>query len=226
MAPLIQGGRIEEFAACYHKDQWKQEETRPKNGPPVLPSVYVKIADESDCIPNLDVGMKLQRWSRSESDLLWPAFPLTFGLGDHQSEASVRFALLECILNRLIVGPLRVLRDSLESLRYVGPMRNIPARVFEPTKSPDPGRWAAGLAAWDELHTASELFVDEVSQWLESPDYLDTGYRLARQVYRELDVSSRLYRALIVFWFSRNWRNRIAALSAPRCSEHHAKRHG
>lgn len=60
---------------------------------------------------------------------------------------------LNALLDELIVGPLRMVRDYLAAMTYVGPLREIPSRKYRPRLSPDESRWAQGLAAWDLLYT-------------------------------------------------------------------------
>ena len=52
---------------------------------------------------------------------------------------------------------------------------------------PDAARWPSGLAAWDVLSTASDEFVEKVSDWLSSSERLGTGYSLVRKRYKELE---------------------------------------
>lgn len=196
LAPLVQGGRIEQYAACYRIDEWAEEETHPRPGPPTLPSVYVRLPEMPDCIPNLERGLHLERRPDGELETPWVQHPLQFGMGDQGDERAKRFALFEAILTRLIVGPMRLLRESLESMRYVGPIRDVPPRNYEPAKSPDQQAWARGMAAWDALYTRWRDVGEDTSYWLESDECLDTGYCLRNHVFREIDVESPLYLAL------------------------------
>lgn len=73
---------------------------------------------------------------------------------------------LEQLLNELVCGPLSVLRDWLAATRYVGPLRRVPERNYQPSRSAvsqfGGSRWADGTAAWDLLHDPHE-----------GPDYVD-----------------------------------------------------
>ncbi len=101
---------------------------------------------------------------------------------------------LNALLDELMVGPLRLVRDYLSAMTYVGPLREIPGRKYRPRLSPDESRWAQGLAAWDLLYTdPSGKLLDAVNAWLGSEERLKTGYRLERFQFREVPVPSRFH---------------------------------
>jgi hypothetical protein len=98
---------------------------------------------------------------------------------------------LMALLDELICGPLRLARDYLNTMTYIGPLREIPSRSYRPQLSPDESRWAQGLAAWDLLYTdaAGEL-LKEVNSWLADEARLRTGYRLEKVEFKEIPVPS------------------------------------
>lgn len=101
---------------------------------------------------------------------------------------------LNALLDELIVGPLRLVRDYLSAMTYVGPLREIPSRKYRPRLSPDESRWAQGLAAWDLLYTdPSGKLLDEVNAWLGGEERLKTGYRLEKFQFKEVPVPSRFH---------------------------------
>ena len=59
----------------------------------------------------------------------------------------------------MIVGPGDMLRDALRSFRYLGPLRQMPPRNYQPPRHPDGSRWANGLAAWDALSREDERVI-------------------------------------------------------------------
>jgi len=98
---------------------------------------------------------------------------------------------LSALLDELILGPVRIVRDYLRAMTYIGPLREIPSRNYRPRLSPDESRWAQGLAAWDLLHTRTKGdLLSEVNAWLSSEDRLRTGYRLEKIEYKEVPVPS------------------------------------
>lgn len=101
---------------------------------------------------------------------------------------------LNALLDELIVGPLRLVRDYLSAMTYVGPLREIPSRKYRPRLSPDESRWAQGLAAWDLLYTdPSGRLLDAVNSWLGGEERLKTGYRLEKFEFKEVPVPGRFH---------------------------------
>jgi hypothetical protein len=90
-------------------------------------------------------------------------------------------------LSWLTVGPALLLRDQLRQMRYVGPLRCIPPRGFDESLTKSDSAWSDGMAAWETLVTGSQDLVDRVSDWMQSPAKLGTGYAVARKAYQEFD---------------------------------------
>jgi hypothetical protein len=105
-----------------------------------------------------------------------------------------RRAGLSALVDELVLGPIRIVRDYLNAMTYVGPLREIPSRKYRPRLSPDESRWAQGLAAWDLLYTdPSGKLLDEVNAWLGGEERLKTGYRLEKFQFREVPVPGRFH---------------------------------
>jgi hypothetical protein len=101
---------------------------------------------------------------------------------------------LRRLLSEMVLGPIRLVRDYLGAMTYVGPLREIPSRSYRPQTSPDEARWAHGLAAWDLLYTArSAELIQEVNNWLSDEKRLNTGYRLERVEFKEIPVPSAFH---------------------------------
>lgn len=90
-------------------------------------------------------------------------------------------------LSWLTVGPALLLRDQLRQMRYIGPLRRIPPRRFEVSLTKTDSAWSDGMAAWETLVTGSQELVERVSDWMQSPAKLGTGYAVARTAYQEFD---------------------------------------
>jgi hypothetical protein len=105
-----------------------------------------------------------------------------------------RRAGLSALLDELVLGPIRIVRDYLSAMTYVGPLREIPSRKYRPRLSPDKSRWAQGLAAWDLLYTdPSGKLLEEVNTWLGGEERLRTGYRLEKFQFKEVPVPGRFH---------------------------------
>lgn len=92
-------------------------------------------------------------------------------------------------LSWLTVGPAVLLRDQLRKMRYIGPLRRIPPRGLEVSLTKSDSAWSNGMAAWETLLTGSQDLVERVSDWMQSPAKLGTGYAVTRKAYREFDPS-------------------------------------
>lgn len=90
-------------------------------------------------------------------------------------------------LSWLTVGPALLLREQLGQMRYIGPLRRIPPRGLEVSLTKSDSAWSNGMAAWETLVTGSQDLVERVSDWMQSPDKLGTGYAVTRKAYQEFD---------------------------------------
>jgi hypothetical protein len=96
---------------------------------------------------------------------------------------------LNRLLNEFVLGPARIVRNCLQQMKYIGPLREIPLRDYRPQVSPDESRWAHGLAAWDLLYLdKGAALIPSVNTWLTEQTRLNTGYRLDRLEYREIEI--------------------------------------
>jgi len=102
--------------------------------------------------------------------------------GDNDFELIIEF------LSRVLVGPGELISKELEEFRYIGPLRQVPSRNFQPERFPEENRWANGLAAWDFLYNANEYFLDVVNDWFLNK--LDTQHEIRIKEYRELEERS------------------------------------
>lgn len=93
-------------------------------------------------------------------------------------------------LSWLTIGPAMLLREQLRQLRYLGPLRKIPARGFEVSLTKSDAAWSDGMAAWENLMTGPQSLVDGCSEWMSGADKLGTGYSLSRRQLQEFDVST------------------------------------
>lgn len=107
----------------------------------------------------------------------------------------------ELFFSRCLVRPLDALFDQLNRMRYIGPIRAVPVRDYQPPLIRDTSRWASGLAAWDELHDSPVATSASKSGLITTANYyiedvLDLGYRLNRYDSLEIDTSGALIKTL------------------------------
>lgn len=166
-------------------------------------SVYAIAVDTRlGALPDLDTPLKLDLRDVEPEDVQaasddLPEFLRTPGMGKTRRAIDIelgRRKALSDLLDELVLGPARIVRDYLNAMTYIGPLREIPGRRYRPRRSPDESRWAQGLAAWDLLYsdTAGKL-LEEVNAWLGGEERLKTGYRLEKFQFREVPVPSRFH---------------------------------
>lgn len=96
---------------------------------------------------------------------------------------------LRSLLTELVLGPTRIARSGLQKMTYVGPLREIPGRGYRAQATPDEGRWARGLAAWDLLHRdRGGTLTREVNRWLGDEVGLGAACRVERVETKEIAV--------------------------------------
>ncbi len=110
------------------------------------------------------------------------------------------YDLQRSVLSSLILGPGKLLTEELERLLYVGPLRAIPPRNFQPACSPDINRWANGLAVWDIISQTSDSNIEKLNSLLHSDNdnspSLNIGYLIKRKHMFQLDEHAPLTAAL------------------------------
>ena len=120
-------------------------------------------------------------------------------------------------VSTLLVGVGRLLRQEVETLRYIGPLRDLKSRgdlgresrgsvlddvvqeIFYDTV-PRPRRWANGSAAWDLLNERARhdpRLVRDTSRWLSRADRFDTGYELRVRSVVELPGDEPLVASIL-----------------------------
>lgn len=144
------------------------------------PLGYLPLRGRLDALPDLQLGLGLDEsvW-REEDDQ-----------DESMTEDLTAFRLLcESMLSGLIVGPLVILRDWLKTFSYIGPLREMPPRHFQPRRTLEESRWASGLAGWELLHHAPDRTLSEINYWL-GHNCLKSGYQIVVHRYRELPTQS------------------------------------
>ena len=121
----------------------------------------------------------------------------TFSFLDESSEwQAVPSQIITSCLTSLITGPGEMVRSDLERMCYLGPIREVPERNNAEVKSPDPARWANGLAAWDALYSQGDELIKKTNHWLASDERLDSGYRVELEEFRRINEHGRLMVAI------------------------------
>jgi len=148
-----------------------------------MPYSYIKF--ETDLDGNVDPFPLRWRSALPKWETLYE-----FGYAPWQDEIDLyeKIAMFH-ILSKLIIGPGQLVKDALRKFCYLGPLRIIPPRNFEPILTPDPARWANGMAAWDLISNEDEFFLNKVNNWLSDENRLNSGYQVVVKKYKELDMT-------------------------------------
>lgn len=94
---------------------------------------------------------------------------------------------LDSAIKQFTIGPLDILREELEKLVYLGPIRSRIPRNYVPNRYIERRNWPDGLAAWDVLHKEDAGFIKQVDHWM--ADRLKSGYQISRETYKEIDAT-------------------------------------
>ena len=96
--------------------------------------------------------------------------------------------------NLMILSKLReIALEELSNIRYLGPIRKLPPRNYNPQKTPNESLWAEGLEAWNTLGRNPDL-VREINRYMR--DVLKLGYSINRQEIISLDRNSEIMESL------------------------------
>jgi len=103
---------------------------------------------------------------------------------------------LELTLSQIFLTPIEMLKGTLQRFRYIGPLRTIPERLFEPERFFSKARWSDGLGAWDTVYKKFDSkqkndkdFVSRVNKWMEK---LNIGYSIQIKNYKEINEENPL----------------------------------
>jgi len=102
---------------------------------------------------------------------------------------------LEGVFSKIFLAPLENVVWDLARFRFLGAMRALPPSGWQDATEND-ANWADGGAAWRQLLTGEEAFIDKINEWLAGTDKLDAGYRVRRRKVALMDQASPLWLAL------------------------------
>ena len=88
----------------------------------------------------------------------------------------------------ILTGIGDTLNTELNKFRYIGPIREVPDRNYNPKHYNDESRWANGLGAWDSLTQNGEAFLRQVNNWMEDEERLATGHSFEVKEFMELPL--------------------------------------
>lgn len=156
---------------------------------------------ESVLWAELIIGPSNQPSAATTALPLWDDVPLVIQASELEPQwepaAWVPVSNFVLLFSQLVTGPTKILLSILNRFRYLGPIRNVPHRNFQPAITPDESRWADGTAAWDALfRQVDDTLLIELHYWM-SDERLKTGYNIVLVEYREVPTHNQLYSALL-----------------------------
>lgn len=183
--------RIEEaaFGVDHELDSWMLEVfvALIRDGHvPLTPDCALPLTQKASALPEWGRTMNLNpiSWRNDENNEFW----------EYPQFAQEHF---KDLLTEAIVKPGETLLRTLCDAIYLSPFRAMPPRHFQPARSPDPRRWADGLAAWDWLLLKGKDFASHVNQWLSDGRRFNAGYEIDLRHYREVELDSALLAELM-----------------------------
>lgn len=106
-----------------------------------------------------------------------------FGEEESAEDVIDNYTSMMELICKVMTGVGKQVLIELEKFRYIGPIREMPSRNFDPHFSGEIERWADGLAAWDLIYS-KKIHVDILNNWLEK---LKTGYEINYEKYLYLN---------------------------------------
>ena len=89
-----------------------------------------------------------------------------------------------------------IMHKRMSNIRYLGPLRKVPPRNFDPQRTPDESLWATGLEAWNQLGRdprkigIDPTLIETINYYMK--DVLKLGYTINRKEYVLLDMDSKI----------------------------------
>lgn len=120
----------------------------------------INIKGSSSVIPNLDEGILL------EDGILFPEEMDWFETEDTANELYENYREIIDLYKKVVVSVGLLAKEELNRFKYIGPIREIPPRNFDPHFEDEIERWSNGLAAWD-LILNKKVDFDLLNKWLE-----------------------------------------------------------
>ena len=176
------GESVGDFIADFQENKKLYEDINAFIGFESLIPVY--LYSQKDALPNKNLPLSINRSAFKE------------GEDRIVNNLLVTETFFISLLSSLLVGPIDLIRDELDKLIYIGPLRELPSRQAEYHRSPDIASWSSGSAAWNVLNKANDSFIENLNKWLDHEDKLNSGYIVNVKKFRELDIKHPISHAI------------------------------
>lgn len=143
--------------------------------------IKIEIDSQSSVLPNWEKGITI-----GESQFL-PLDEVAEWYGEEESAYDLidNYESMMKLVCQVMTGVGKQVISELEKFRYIGPIREIPPRNFDPHFHGEIERWSDGLAAWDLIYT-KQISTDNINQWLK---HLKIGYEIVVKDYLRLNFN-------------------------------------
>lgn len=166
-------------------------------------TTHLPLEGQATALPQWNAKLKVAESCIRESE------------GRDQDESNEEYVqMINGLLSQLFVRPGEALRKELDRFCYIGPIRMIPSRNYNPVRTASAARWTNGLAAWDRLYLGSDDFIKQVGGWMGSDQCLDSGFSIKVRRFKMLDVESPLYLSLVNATFLDEQEDRFGELES------------
>ena len=166
---------------------------------------YCKTKERPEIFPSINtIGSNGTQWIGFDDIGYWNIKHPLIDNENKKTKQNILSAFNTRKLAKDIEPPLRDLRRSCltfkdklveigktgsSNIRYLGPLRKLPPRNFDPQKTPDESLWATGLEAWNILGR-EPIMIEIINDYMK--DILKLGYTINRKEYILLDMDSKI----------------------------------
>ncbi|MBK8945362.1 MAG: DUF3696 domain-containing protein [Ignavibacteriae bacterium] len=120
----------------------------------------INIKGNSSVIPNLDEDIFFEQGVLSSSEMDW------FDTKQTANELHENYYEIIELYKKVILSVGILAKDELNRFRYIGPIREIPPRNYDPHFEDEIERWSNGLAAWDLILNRKVNYI-LLNEWLQ-----------------------------------------------------------
>ena len=166
---------------------------------------YCETKERPEIFPSINtVGSNGTQWIGFDDIGYWNIKHPLIDNENRKMKQNILSALNTRNLGKDIEPPLRDLRRSCfmlkdklveigkegsSNIRYLGALRKLPPRNFDPQKTPDESLWATGIEAWNILDR-EPIMIEIINKYMK--DILKLGYTINRKEYILSEMDSKI----------------------------------
>lgn len=146
-----------------------------------------------ETFPSNTIGSNGTQWICSENLMHWNIKHPCINKKEKKRTLDILFANFGSEITDKLDN---IMRRRMSNIRYLGPLRKVPPRNFDPQRTPDESLWATGLEAWNKLGRnpkkigVDPTLIETINYYMK--DVLKLGYTINRKEYVLLDMDSKI----------------------------------